>query len=113
MAVSEEFQGYIVERLQCIGEVVAKRMFGGLGFYLDGVHFALASNNTLYFKVDDTNRADYEGAGMDAFKPFGEESYSMSYYEVHAEVLENDKTLREWTNNALAAAENSRRRHLR
>ncbi|MBL4693369.1 MAG: TfoX/Sxy family protein, partial [Magnetovibrio sp.] len=36
MAVSAEFQGYVVELLEPIGPVQAKRMFGGAGLYLDG-----------------------------------------------------------------------------
>ena len=104
MAVSEEYREYISERLTCFGPVVAKKMFGGLGFYLDSVFFALASKNVLYFKVDDINRPDYEGSGMGPFKPFDEKSYSMSYYEVPPEVLEDDDTLREWATKAYNAA---------
>lgn len=104
MAISEEFREYILERLECFGPVVARKMFGSLEFYLSGVHFALASRNVLYFKVDDSNRPDYKAAGMEPFKPFGEKSYSMSYYEVPSEILDDDQALREWAFKAYKAA---------
>ena len=104
MAISEEFREYILERLECFGPVVARKMFGGLGLYLSGVHFALVSRNVLYFKVDDSNRVDFEKVGMGPFKPFGEKSYSMSYYEIPPEVLDDNQALREWASRAYEAA---------
>ncbi len=104
MAVSEEYQEYILERLACFGPVVARKMFGGLGLYLDSVFFALASENVLYFKVDESNRANYEEAGMEPFRPYADKPYSMSYYEVPPDVLEDDDTLREWAAKAFDAA---------
>ena len=104
MAVSEEYQEYVLERLACFGPVVVKKMFGGLGFYLDSVFFALASRNVLYFKVDDINRPDYEEAGMNPFKPYEEKPHSMSYYEVPPDVLEDDDMLRAWAAKAYDAA---------
>ncbi len=58
-------------------------MFGGTGRYLQGVFFALIASDMLYFKVDDSNRPDYEAAGMGPFKPFADRpAYTMQYYEV-------------------------------
>ena len=110
MPVSEEYRNYILERLECVGEVTARKMFGGLGLYLDGVFFALAADNILYFKVDDINLPDYEARGTGPFKPFGENSYSMSYYEVPAEILEDDEALAIWANKAYDAALRSKSR---
>ena len=63
MPVSEEYLDYAVDQLGCIGEVAAKRMFGGVGLYRDGFFFGLISGDLLYFKVDEENRPDYEAAG--------------------------------------------------
>ncbi len=41
MPVSEEYLDYVVDQLGCIGEVAAKRMFGGVGLYHDGLFFGL------------------------------------------------------------------------
>jgi DNA transformation protein len=64
-------------------------MFGGVGLYGKGVFFALIAKDTLYFKVDDSNRPDYEAKGIGPFKPFGERSYVMQYYEVPVDILED------------------------
>ena len=104
MAVSEEFREYVIERLQAVIPVYWRSMFGGLGIYSNQVHFALASKNGLYFKVDDENREDYEQAGMNPFRPFGNDSFVMSYYEVPEDILENPEILAVWVEKSLAAA---------
>lgn len=104
MAVSEEYSRFILERLEFVGDIFAKKMFGGLGIYLNGVFFALVANNLLYFKVDDTNRSDFKDAEMEAFYPFGGKSYKMSYYEVPADVIDDDALLRKWADKAFQAA---------
>ena len=109
MPVSEEYLDYVVDQLGCIGEVAAKRMFGGVGLYRDGLFFGLIAGDTLYFKVDDENRPDYEAAGAKAFQPYGEESYSMGYYEVPVDVLEDVDKLRRWASGAVSAAQRKAR----
>ena len=104
MPVSEEYLDYVVDQLGCIGEVAAKRMFGGVGLYHDGLFFGLIAADALYFKVDDENRPAYETAGARPFQPYGDESYSMSYYEVPVDVLEDVDQLRTWARGAVAAA---------
>ena len=46
---------------------------------------------------------------MGPFKPFGEEKYAMSYYEVPAEVLENKDEMAIWAQRAWEAAEKGRK----
>lgn len=89
---------YVLEQLDDVGEVTARRMFGGYGLYLDGVFFALiSSENVLYFKVDESNRADYESLHMPQFKP-------LHYYEVPVDVLEDRTLLKVWARKAFAVA---------
>jgi DNA transformation protein len=104
MPVSKEYLDYVVDQLGCVGEVAPKNMFGGVGLYHDGFFFGLIASDVLYFKVDDENRPDYETAGARPFQPYGEESYSMGYYEVPVDVLEDVDQLRAWTRGAVAAA---------
>ena len=105
MPVSEQYLDYVVDQLACIGPVTAKKMFGGVGLYRDGVFFGLIAGEVLYFKVDEENRGLYQSAGAKPFQPYGDESYSMSYYEVPADVLEDSDQLREWARRSVAAAE--------
>lgn len=105
MGVSDGYLTYVVDQLGCVGPVQFKRMFGGVGLYMHGVFFALIADDVLYFKVDDSNRADYEAAGMGPFRPFPDKPTVMQYYEVPADVLESTESLREWAQKALGVAQ--------
>ena len=105
MPVSEEYLDYVIDQLGCIGQVAAKRMFGGVGLYYDGMFFGLIAGDQLYFKVDDENRGEYVAAGSRPFQPYGDDSYSMGYFEVPVDVLEDVDQLRRWARGAVGAAE--------
>ena len=79
-------------------------MFGGVGIYADQLFFALIADDTLYFKVDDSNRADFEKLGMRPFQPYGEAGEVMQYYQVPADLLEDLEALRPWAEKAIAVA---------
>jgi DNA transformation protein len=79
-------------------------MFGGVGLYADGTFFALIDDDVVYFKVGELNRADFEAAGARAFRPYGDGSASMSYYELPVDVLEDVDALRIWTATSVAVA---------
>ncbi len=79
-------------------------MFGGFGLYAGDRFFALIADDTLYFKVDDSNRADYEALGMKAFQPYGPGSETMKYYQVPADLLDEPEALRPWAEKAIAVA---------
>jgi DNA transformation protein len=107
MAVSEEYLDYVIEQLGDVGPVRARRMFGGAGVYGGDVMFAIVADDVLYLKVDESNRGEYEEAGMGPFVPFPEKAnpMTMSYYEVPASVLESRKELGEWAAKALRVAQ--------
>jgi DNA transformation protein and related proteins len=107
MSVSDGYKAFVLEQLQEAGSIVAKRMFGGIGLYLEGTFFGLIDDDVLYFKVDDSTRPDFERLGSRPFRPFGDDSYSMQYYEVPADVLEDRSSLKQWTGNAVAVARRS------
>ena len=67
MAKENEFVTHLVELLQPLGPVQAKAMFGGFGIYLKGLMFGLVADDTLYFKVDEKNRPDYEVKDLGPF----------------------------------------------
>lgn len=106
MAVSATYRELVEEKLGAVLPAVKTRaMFGGLGIYSGSSFFAIVDDDVLYFKVDATNRPDFEAAGTGPFRPFGEDSdYVMQYYEVPAAVLDDPGQLRDWANKALAVA---------
>ena len=110
MPVTREYREYVLEQLGRIAPVTARSMFGGVGIYSAGLFFALMYGDLLYFKVNETNRPDFERAGKGPFRPFAEKSTTMQYYEVPGELLERPDELRPWVEKALAVALNKQRR---
>ncbi|HVJ47892.1 TfoX/Sxy family protein [Desulfitobacterium sp.] len=107
MAVSESFKDYVLDQLELFGSVTIKKMFGGAGIYHDGLIFGLLADDVLYFKVDDSNRSDYEQAEMEPYRPsFVNKPMSMPYYEVPADIIEDNKRLVDWARKALLASNN-------
>jgi DNA transformation protein and related proteins len=94
---------FLIEHLSPLGEITTRRLFGGNSLYCDGIVFALAANDTLYLKVDDHNRAEFEAGGLAAFHPFGDERLSMQYYQAPPEIFEDVDALRRWGTGAVAA----------
>jgi DNA transformation protein len=105
MAVSDNFLAYVVEQLAGLGHVRSKRMFGAVGLYSDELFFGLIDDNALYLKVDDLSRGEYVARGMGAFRPFPDRpDYSMSYYQVPADVIEDGEVLVDWARVAVRVA---------
>ena len=67
--------------------------------------FALMDDDTLYMKVDDLNRADYEAKDSGPFVVVmrGKET-SIGYREIPSNVVENPDHLIEWANKAIDVA---------
>jgi DNA transformation protein len=105
MAVTPDYLQYVLEQLGGLAHVSSRRMFGGIGLYCDGVFFGLIDNDTLFFKVDDSNRPDYVARGMAAFRPFPDRpDQSTSYFEVPADALEDRDELAVWARKSVLAA---------
>ena len=85
MPLSPSFLDFVLEQLERVAPVTSRRMFGALGLYADGKIFAIVDDDTLFFKVDDTTRPDYEAAGMPPFSPSAT-MVSKNYFQVPADV---------------------------
>lgn len=102
MAVNEDLLIYIQDQLSDFGEVETKKMFGGIGFFKDGIMFAMIGYNAFRMRVDAINQVDFESRGM---KPFQSNSKKkgMPYWEVPTEVIEDRAELAKWAQKALYA----------
>lgn len=105
MAVSPDYLDHLLDQFAGFGRVEPRRMFGGVGLFRDGLMIALVTGDTLYFKVDDGNRAEFEAAGMGPFT-YGArgERVVMSYYEAPADVFDDPDVLARWARSAHDAA---------
>ncbi len=101
MALSHDYLEYIKDQLTDLGTITIRKMFGGAGVYCNGVIFGLIAEDTLYLKVDDTNRPDFETLGMGPFVPFEDKPFAMQYYEVPADILEDRDELALWAGKAV------------
>ena len=104
MAVQAQYLQWVLEQLSALGGLTSRRMFGGVGLYRDGIFFAIIMSDTLYFKVNDATRADYESRGMRQFAPRDRARGSSRYYELPLDILEDSDKCIEWARRALAAA---------
>ena len=106
MPVSSDFMDYLTERLEPLGPITWRRMFGGAGVYCDGLFFAIVADDQLYLKVDDETRPAFEGEELE---PFTYETAKgvkgvMSYHAAPDGALDDDETLLDWSQMALGAA---------
>jgi DNA transformation protein len=90
MNSSPEYLDFVMDWLLLIDDVGSRAMFGGYGIFHQGLMFALISGDSLYFKVNASNREMYQQAGS---RPF---PHGISYWEVPGEVIEDNPRLLEW-----------------
>lgn len=105
MTVSAEFSDFVCELLSGLGEVSARRMFGGAGIYHDGLMFGLIADDVLYLKADAQTIADYEAEGKGPFVYDGKgKPVRMSYWEVPERLFDAPGAMTPWAQNAYQAA---------
>ena len=103
--VDKEFVLYVVELMQTLGPVLAKRMFGGHGIFLEGLMFGLVADSTLYLKTDTKTENNYKEKGLEAFTyNKNGKDIKMSYYQAPEETLENSDEMNSWANKAYTTA---------
>jgi len=104
LRVSDAFKAFVLDQLAEVGDVTPKSMFGGVGLYHRGVFFGIIARDTLYLKVGDANRADYDRAKTKPFKPYPDRQGTMKYHAVPLDVLESALELAAWARKAIAVA---------
>ena len=105
MAVQPQFLAYILEQLDALGRLRSRRMFGGVGLYSGELFFGLIDDDTVFFKSDDSNSADYIARNMPRFMPFPERPEAvMAYYQVPADIIEDAELLVAWARKSVAVA---------
>lgn len=106
MAISPEYREFVLELFDPVGTIAFRRMFGGAGLFHQGLMFALIINETIYMKVDDINRPDFEAVGS---VPFTYDTARgtrgvMSYFALPESVYDDPSEAVAWAQGSIDAA---------
>lgn len=106
MVASGEFAEFLRDQLAPLGHISLRRMFGKTGVFCDGFMLGMVRDNTLYFRVDDANRATFKEA--EAFPPLDYEkrgqTIDLSFWHAPERLFDEPDELLDWARAALAAA---------
>jgi DNA transformation protein and related proteins len=96
---------HLIDLMARFGPVQARAMFGGHGFYREGVMFALLADGALYLKVDPLSLPVFVGRNLRAFSFTAKgRTVKLSYHEAPAEALEEEAEMAVWCDLAWQAA---------
>ena len=89
-----------------IGEIRARRMFGGASLYYDDIIFALVIRSTCYLRVDDLTRERFlaEKSVPFSYDRDGRTVSMNGYLSTPADALDGGQPLRDWARLAIEAA---------
>jgi DNA transformation protein and related proteins len=106
MVASDSFAEFLSEQLAPLGPITMRRMFGKTGVFCDGLMLGMVTDNTLYFRVDDHNRAAFEEAA--SFPPLNYRKKSdiidLSFWRAPERLFDEPDEFVAWARLALAAA---------
>jgi DNA transformation protein len=106
MVASASFAEFLREQLGPLGPLTMRRMFGKTGVFCDGVMLGMVRDNTLYFRVDDDNRAAFKEA--ESFPPLNYEkkggSIDLAFWRAPERLFDEPDELLSWARAALEAA---------
>ena len=99
-------RGFLRDQLAPVGRITVRRMFGKTGVFCDGFMLGMVRDNTLYFRVDDDNRATFKEA--ESFPPLNYEkkggTIDLSFWRAPERLFDEPDELVIWARAALAAA---------
>ena len=106
MVASDGFAEFLRDQLSPLGRISMRRMFGKTGVFCDGLMFGMVTDNTLYLRVDDHNRAAFKEA--EDFPPLSYEkkgcTIDLAFWRAPDRLFDEPEELVTWARIALAAA---------
>jgi DNA transformation protein len=106
MVASAGFAEFLREQLAPLGHLTMRRMFGKTGVFCDGLMFGMVTDDTLYLRVDDGNRANFAEAASTPplnYRKRGE-MIDLSFWRAPERLLDEPDELMVWAGAALDAA---------
>ena len=97
----------LLDLLTPLGDVRARRMFGGCGIYRGDLMFGLVDGEAFYLKADDLNRAEFEAQGLEPFTWTDRHGrrLTMSYHRCPETALTSPQRMKRWALLGWQAAE--------
>src|SRR5690242_4119781 len=106
MVASPDFAEFLCEQLAPLGRITMRRMFGKTGVFCGGVMLGMVTDNTLYVRVDDKNRATFKEA--EAYPPLNYakkgETIDLAFWRVPDRLMDEPDELIVWARAAFGAA---------
>jgi DNA transformation protein len=106
MVASDTFGEFLREQLSPLGRVSMRRMFGKTGVFCDGLMFGVVSDDVLYLRVDDGNRAFFKEA--ESYPPLNYQkkgaTIDLSFWRMPERLLDEPDEFVVWAREALDAA---------
>ena len=103
----DSFKDFVLDQLNELEDIDARRMFGGFGLYHDETFFGIIHKGRLYFKVDESTAGEYRKRRMKPFRPNVKQTLK-SYYQVPVDVIEDNDALGEWAKKAVGCQKNKK-----
>ena len=97
----DSFKDFVLDQLEGLDDLEARRMFGGHGLYQDETFFGIIHKGRLYFKIDDATVGEYRELKMKPFQPNAKQTLK-SYYQVPVDIIEDADRLCQWAAKAVA-----------
>ena len=106
MAVDREFETFLKELFEPVGNVAMRRMFGGIGIFRHGLMFGLVvEDDRVCLKVDEGNQGDYLNEDLEEWTYSGKgKPIKMGYWYIPERLLEDPDEMRTWALKAFDAA---------
>ncbi len=106
MVASESFSEFLREQLAPLGHVTTRRMFGKTGVFCDGLMLGMVTDDTLFFRVDDENKAAFREAESVPPLNYGKSgrTIDLAFWRAPERLFDEPDELVAWARLALAAA---------
>jgi DNA transformation protein len=115
MVASDSYAAFLRELLAPLGCVTMRRMFGKTGVFCDGVMIGMVTDDALYFRVDEQNRAALAEAETEPplnYEKKGD-TIDLAFWRAPERLFDEPDEFLTWAREALGAARRVARKRRR
>jgi DNA transformation protein len=101
----DDLRDHCVELLASLGPVRWRRMFGGIGIYVDDLFIAIIASDRLYLKAGPQFRPQFEAAGCEPFVYSARTgAVALGYWSAPPDAMESPALMQPWARLAMQSA---------